>query len=232
MDNIIFRKMQEMIVYPCRSKEWFPLAEQIINTVYALGDHPDVWCDNIIKTFTQRAFASRTPATQEPMIDPMEEDQDPDASRVSDAPTSTPKGSQTIRDPGDAFAMSQLLFVVGHVAIKHIAYLELVEREWKRQKDEKNTGMWIYSCVVHSTEHCTEEKRKAKDSQGPGHKDVDELDQVAGNAEDEIGDRIHLVRETELLYGDHSLLALFGPMIVKICASPHLFKVQSPFYHD
>jgi condensin complex subunit 1 len=57
------------------------------------------------------------------------------------------------------------------------------------------------------------------------NKDGEELDQVVGNAEDEIGDRIHGVRETELLYGDESLLAMFGPMIVHICGSPDKFKV-------
>jgi condensin complex subunit 1 len=50
---------------------------------------------------------------------------------------------------------------------------------------------------------------------------------VAGNAEDEIGDRIAGIRETELLYGPESLLAVFGPMIVHICGSPHKFKVRS-----
>ena len=58
-----------------------------------------------------------------------------------------------------------------------------------------------------------------------GAKDVEELDQVAGNAEDEIGERIAGVRESELLYGPQSLLALYGPMIVHICGSPHKFKV-------
>jgi condensin complex subunit 1 len=56
-------------------------------------------------------------------------------------------------------------------------------------------------------------------------KDGEELDQVAGNAEDEIGERIAGVRETELLYGPESLLAVYGPMIVHICGSPHKFKV-------
>ena len=41
-------------------------------------------------------------------------------------------------DTGDTFELSQLLFVVGHVVVKHIVYLELVEREWKRQKQERN----------------------------------------------------------------------------------------------
>jgi condensin complex subunit 1 len=59
-------------------------------------------------------------------------------------------------------------------------------------------------------------------------KDGEELDQVVGNAEDEIGDRIAGVRETELLYGEESLLAVYGPMLVHICGSPHKFKVGTP----
>lgn len=50
---------------------------------------------------------------------------------------------------------------------------------------------------------------------------------MAGNAEDEVGERIAAMRETELLYGPESLLALFGPMIVHICGSPHKFKVTN-----
>ena len=57
------------------------------------------------------------------------------------------------------------------------------------------------------------------------NKDGEELDQVAGNAEDEIGDRIAAVRETELLYGPDSLLALYGPLLVRICGRPDQFKV-------
>jgi condensin complex subunit 1 len=49
---------------------------------------------------------------------------------------------------------------------------------------------------------------------------------VTGNAENDIGDRIAGVRETELLYGAESLLALYGPVIVHICGSPHRFKVS------
>ncbi len=56
-------------------------------------------------------------------------------------------------------------------------------------------------------------------------KEQEELDQVAGNAEDEIGERIALMREVELLYGKNSLLTTFGPMLVHICGSPHKFKV-------
>lgn len=56
---------------------------------------------------------------------------------------------------------------------------------------------------------------------------MEELDQVAGNAEDEIGERIAGVREHELLYGTKSLLSIYGPILVHICGSPHKFKVSS-----
>lgn len=48
-------------------------------------------------------------------------------------------------------------------------------------------------------------------------KDGEELDQVAGNAEDEIGDRIHSIRHDELLYGEGALLAHYAPFVVGIC---------------
>jgi condensin complex subunit 1 len=59
-------------------------------------------------------------------------------------------------------------------------------------------------------------------------KEREELEQVAGNAEDEIGERIAGVRETELLYGPQSLLAVYGPMLVHVCGSLHKYKVSRP----
>ena len=50
------------------------------------------------------------------------------------------QSSSAMGDQGDSFELSQLLFVVGHVAIKHIAHLELVERELKRQKGVLEAG--------------------------------------------------------------------------------------------
>lgn len=141
------------------------MAEQVINAVYALAEHPDVFCNVVIKNLTVRAF-SRPKSTQAPDDDgekaPTEkeagDDNDLDAAMdkpqpgdmtVDDADitmldaTQDPKATQDTnggRDIGDAFELSQLLFVVGHVAIKQIVFLELVEREWKRQKDEKLAG--------------------------------------------------------------------------------------------
>ena len=154
MDNPIFRKLQEAIEHPSRSKDWFGMAEQAINTIYALGEHPDALCNTIIKNLTRRAFMPRPKKAGTPVSVPekdpdvMDEDR-PSGDKLEEADvTMTQDGSvqdDKDKDVGDAFELSQLLFVVGHVAIKHIVFLELVEREWKRQKDEKTAGEIIFS---------------------------------------------------------------------------------------
>ncbi|KAG6377328.1 non-SMC mitotic condensation complex subunit 1-domain-containing protein [Boletus reticuloceps] len=218
MDNSVFRKLQDAIEHPCRSKEWFGMAEQAINTIYALDyqeSHPP-------RVYAEAAATNiDVPVGEERDPNATEEDAEPPASTafashapVSHGVLSTQGGCQASgeKDVGDVFHLSQLLFVVGHVAIKHIVFLELVEREWKRQKDEKELAHKLAAGV---------------NSPNKGPKEVEELDQVAGNVEDEIGERIAAVRETEVLYGPQSLLAIFGPLLVHVCGSPHKFKNQT-----
>lgn len=69
------------------------------------------------------------------------------------------------------------------------------------------------------------EEKKAKGSKSSKDKDGEELDQVVGNAEDEIGDRIHSIRHDELLYGEGALLARFAPFVVGICRKYPKHKV-------
>jgi len=154
MESPIFRKLQNAVLHPSRTKEWFGMAEQAINTVYALGEHPDVFCNDVIKKLTVKAFSrpKKTPAEPEQT----QGDKDPDAmaednvgdttmaegdvSMLDGTPATQASQNDQEKDIGDAFELAQLLFVVGHVAIKQIVFLELVEREWKRQKDEKQAG--------------------------------------------------------------------------------------------
>lgn len=131
-----------------------------------------------------------------------------------------------------SFKIAQMVFVVGHVALKHIVYLELVEREFKRRKDEKAKGKsnlaaslsaillveyWGYKRLTIGSE-----KAAAKAAE----KDQNDLDAVAGNAEDDIGDLISTMKENELLYGEKSLLAGYGDLIAHICASPRKYRVS------
>ncbi|KAL7418983.1 condensin complex non-SMC subunit Cnd1 [Cryptotrichosporon argae] len=210
MDNAIFQKLQDVVEFSPRSPQWFSMAEQAVNTIYLLGEQPDALCSSIIKNLTAKVF-SRPPKA---------DGQFGTASEAADAPDTTPTSATVPPTPGGmsrsssmdsikavdeagSFDLAQLVFVVGHVAIKHIVYLELVEREFKRRKDET-----------------AKEKAAAK----AADKDGNDLDAVAGNAEDDIGDLIAGVREKELLYGDRSLLAVYGPLVASICASPKRYR--------
>lgn len=161
-DNPIFSKLQRTILHPSRTKEWFGMAEQVVNAIYALAEHPDVLCNEVIKKLTDRAFNRPKNAAEGQGGKEDEKGADPDASMGENQPGDTTiteddfnmDGTQPLatqveeevnqsKDLGDAFELAQLLFVVGHVAIKHIVFLELVEREWKRQKDENKSG-WLF----------------------------------------------------------------------------------------
>ncbi|TEB34024.1 ARM repeat-containing protein [Coprinellus micaceus] len=227
MSDPIFKKLLSVVMHNCRSVDWFGLTEQVINTVYALAEQPAEFCDHLIKQLAQRVWnnpRSSMPADgptpsqnqDEPMDDAPPEDNAGDTTILSDQTAAQTAGGISAAAPktqsndvADAFELSQLMFVVGHVAIKQLVFFEQVEREWKRQKEQKQAA---------------EKAETSGKEKGKKDKDVDELDQVAGNAEDEIGDRIVAIRENELLYGHDSLLAVFAPMIVLICGSPHKFK--------
>lgn len=147
MSDMIFRRFQQAVEHPSRSTDWFGMAEQAINTIYALAEKPDQLCDAIIRNLTKRAFERKNAAASKPPNastddpDRMDESEDPTPQPESESTQEGAQGSNICGDQGDAFELSQLLFVVGHVAIKHIAYLELVERELKRQKGVLEAGV-------------------------------------------------------------------------------------------
>lgn len=143
MNDVIFRRLQLVIEHPCRSTDWFGMAEQAINTIYALAEKPDQLCDAIIRNLTKRAFGKKDASPVDPNVDDpdrMDEDKEPTPQPELGSMQEGTQNSSIGGDRGDTFELSQLLFVVGHVAIKHIAHLELVERELKRQKGVLEAG--------------------------------------------------------------------------------------------
>ena len=166
-----------------------------------------------MRVFDPPVVATPPPTDAEEGEEKEEVEPNEDTEMTDDAPSisrqlsnaSVPAATPTPDDPllADAFALSQLIFVAGHCAIKQLVHLELVERDIKRRRVEAD-------------------KTKA------GGKAVgqDELDQVAGSVEDEVGDVIAHTKEIELLYGPESLMAVFGPMAVQIVSQPKLYKVR------
>ena len=106
-------------------------------------------------------------------------------------------------------ALADLLFIVGHVSIKQIVYMEECESEFKRRKAEAD---------------------KAKlASPSKSAADKDELDQVTGATEDAFTEHMLHIRESELLLGDKSswLLSKFGPLIVDVCKNNTKYPDQT-----
>lgn len=141
----------------------FGVAEQAINTIYLLGEQPNEACDDVIKVLTSRVFDA--PPEPEPVPSEDASDTEPptpaaarseagdttmdvdDAATIMAATPTAKEKTTTTTDMGDAFKLSQLVFVVGHVAIKHIVYLELIERELKRRKEVSAKGTWTVRAV-------------------------------------------------------------------------------------
>lgn len=95
---------------------------------------------------------------------------------------------------GDA-ALSQLLFIVGHVALKTIVYLERCELQFKRSKVES-------------------ESAKAAPKPSAGEQDDNDMELIGGGtSEDDFSEAVAYIREREMLYGENSILAKFGPMV-------------------
>ncbi len=151
MDNAIFVKLQNIIERPSRSPQWFAMAEQAINTIYLLGEQPDALCGTIIRNMTAKVAKQAASQVTSPPEEAVEELADPASPSKAASPKaslsrSNSEGSMQTAvtslgvDEVSAYALAQLVFLVGHVALKHIVYLELVEREFKRRKDEKAKG--------------------------------------------------------------------------------------------
>lgn len=100
-------------------------------------------------------------------------------------------------------ALSQLLFIVGHVAIKSIEYLEKLETQFKKQKHE------------------SESKNKEE------KEDENELEMIGGTSEDDFTDAVIYIKEKELLYGESSILAKFGPVVKSICTNSAEYKNET-----
>ncbi|KAJ3100089.1 Condensin complex subunit [Physocladia obscura] len=214
MNDPIFTRLCQLMLIPTKSYNWFGFAEQAINTIYFLSEHPDSLCGHILQIYADRIFFEDGSVDQVaesfqialnleknsevPEIALAAEDlNDIKAQTVVVGGSSEPNGNMR-----DAFELSKLCFLIGHIGIRQIAHLEAIEQEWKRRKSAKEATSLA-----------------AKNSSM-----ADELDQVTGSAEDEFADAIGYIREIELLYGQNSLLAALAPIISNICSSNISFK--------
>ncbi|CCE32959.1 probable YCS4-subunit of condensin protein complex [Claviceps purpurea 20.1] len=189
-DHVVLGRLAAIAEVQSESKEWYGVAEQAINAIYAISKHPDVLCSEIIRRKTRHVFSQSRPASRPTSRDEAKE---------PDMTASQPTQAEKPKTRDNAVNLSQLLFIVGHVAIKQIVHLELCELDFKRRKQEK--------------------EKQAPAKTDKDKEDVDELDLIGGTTEDDFTEAMAHIRERELLYGPESLLAIFGPLVSELCAN-------------
>lgn len=173
------------------------MAEQAIGAIYTLSKHPDNLCSEILRRKTKHVFQQGTASSAEDVSMAEAEDGLP-----------TPPPEEAEKPQKGSLALSQLLFLVGHIAIKQIVHLELCELDFKRRKAEK------------------EKQKPANASLAKAKEDADELDLIGGTTEDDFTEAMAHIRERELLYGEKSLLSNFGPLVMEICSNSNAYKDQ------
>ncbi|PWY65957.1 condensin [Aspergillus sclerotioniger CBS 115572] len=194
-DHAVLTKLAAIVETVSDSKEWYGVAEQAIGAIYALSKHPDVLCSDLLKRKTRSVFQPQTQWSSSKVAG--------EGERSGTAATDDQEASQRT----SSTALSRLLFVVGHIAIKQIVHLELCELDFKRRKAEQ-------------------EKNKAATASAQKNNDAaedDELDLIGGTTEDDFQDAMAHIRERELLYGKNSLLSNFGPLVMEICANSNIY---------
>lgn len=198
-DHAVSARLAAITEVPSDSKEWYGVAEQAINAMYAISKHPDTLCSDVIRRKTRQVFGNSQsrPASRPTSRDETQAVPDVAEPNVTQMPPPQP------RKRDNAIALSQLLFIVGHVAIKQIVHLELCELDFKRRKQEK--------------------EKQASTKTDKEKEDADELDLIGGTSEDDFTEAMAHIRERELLYGPNSLLALFGPLVSEICANNNIY---------
>lgn len=250
--HAVLQKLAAITEVPFESEEWYGVAEQAINAIYAISKHPDVLCSEIIRHKTKAVFSphrskSNTDerpgsmdsqksapdveeiANPETMAEVPEEQADTGDGEEDAAAAAAPADGETPASPEkaspqkpkreNAIALSQLLFIVGHVAIKQIVHLELCELDFKRRKLEKEKAVAAEKATDVASRG-NNNNAADKDKEDP----EDELDLIGGTTEDDFTESIQAIREHELLYGPQSLLAMFGPLVIEICVKNHKYK--------
>lgn len=178
----------------------FGVAEQAISAIYTLSKHPDTLASDILRRKTKQVFQQQSVQQTEDAMEGVENE-----GALPSPPPEEPPNKQR-----SALALSQLLFIVGHIAIKQIVHLELCELEFKRRKAEKEKS----------------KPPNASPTKGaPTHQD--ELDQIGGTTEDDFTEVMNHIRERELLFGATSLLSHYAPLVTEICSNNTKYNDES-----
>ncbi|CAB4255870.1 condensin subunit YCS4 [Maudiozyma barnettii] len=182
-EEIAVKKLYKRIVNNTKDLAFYPMCEQAINALFTISSKPDVVGSDLIREKTMMTFGKPESGEDSMMVDT--------DSRV--------------------VSLSQLLFIVGQIAIKTLVYLEKCEADFKKRKiqAEIQKGKQKDNEVNTTTDSISKDK---------------ELEMIGDTNEDDFTDAIQFIKETELLYGENSLFKKFCPIIEEIVSNSTRFN--------
>ncbi|NXC21208.1 CND1 protein, partial [Corythaeola cristata] len=201
-DHMLFGCLSETVAkgFAQPSGHWIPFMEAAVTLIYQLAEGAEEICAHILQVCSQKALEKLQEA------DGQKADAEVSPSRGSDGAGSVP-----------TFLLMHLVSLVGQVALRQVAYLEVsVSAELRRRRILTEEGK-AKKPPGSST------KKQRPRSTGNETTMEEELGLVGASADDTEAELIRSICETELLDGKH-LLSAFVPLVLKICNNPGLYS--------
>ncbi|XP_061198116.1 condensin complex subunit 1-like [Saccostrea echinata] len=229
----MFDRIQTLLINGVQQLDnpyWIPFAEQAINVIYKLAEHPDIICGDIIKALAKEVIKAEKQNQTLSQVNIMEEDEpmesqpekEPDSqskepeSQGSDAssqpssqeggpPSSPPSSSATV-------ILTRLISVAGHVAFRQMVHLDTyVFGELKRRRAIQEQKKDVKTPKA--------DRRGSKVDKTTASEAIEDELGLAGAAEEDAdAEYIRKVCDVEIVSGD-SLLGCIGPLLVTVCTN-------------
>lgn len=203
----VIKKLASFILLPSKSMEWLAVCEEAVNAIYAICDTPDAVMSILLRLKSKQVFNPKLPTI------------------VDEFRKLELKHPECLEGIDNNSLLAQLLFLAGHTAIKTLVYLERIETQFKRRKMELDRER----AEANEREKQTEDeptnqrgkgrrKRKQKAQQDEEMTQDQELNLIGGGTtEDDFSEELTFIREHELMFGERSLLPIFGQIARSLC---------------
>ncbi|CAI4914484.1 CGH_3_HP_G0020950.mRNA.1.CDS.1 [Saccharomyces cerevisiae] len=185
LEDVAVKKLYAIIINYTKDNEYYPMCEQAFSALFTISSKPDILATDLIREKTMMTFGK-----------PEEED-----------------SILSLEQSSRVVSLSQLLFIVGQVAIKTLVYLEKCEAEFKKRKIEAETRNGKVKNQGADVTNTTQDNGGDK-----------ELEMIGGTNEDDFTDAIQFVKENELLFGEKSILGKFCPIVEEIVSNSSRFS--------
>lgn len=200
-DHEIFKRLSKILIQGLtnlKDRQYSPMALKAVSVIYALAEHPDLICEEVIQEMYQ-------------ILENPSQDEGSPPDNTSDNNFSVPAG-----------VLTRFCVVLGHVAVCQLVHLDIyVFSELKRRNNLKE------EMEVEKKRKKTRKSKKSSASdvsKGSQETDLDEeMGLVGAVADDTEAEYIRYVCETEIINSDN-LLGTIKPMIWTLCTNPGKYK--------